>query len=226
MALLFSIFIRIKEKPLPTIKLEVKMKYLSVTPIIYALNRIVEGGVTHEHRTSSATSALLNNYFPGNKFLITPEQIQEITKRRPDYTVEKVLDERTALTHLYVEVKSIVADANYDDMLEQVATTVGAAMEYANIESVYVIIMKATKIGFYIFHLKSELDEVGVPNYLGIIPLNFSISLPMLYDVNYGEMNLIEQLRYITASPELVVDPHILQRMGVESSAHISHPHI
>jgi len=53
------------------------------------LNRIYEGN-THEHRTSSATSGLLHNYFTIDKFLITPEQTQIVSMRRPDYTIEKL----------------------------------------------------------------------------------------------------------------------------------------
>lgn len=202
------------------------MKYFNVTTIVYALNRIVEGGVTHEHRTSSATSALLQNYFDVKKFLITPEQIQEITRRIPDYCVEKVTDVKTAVVHLYVEVKSIVAIADYEEILTQVAQTVGAAMEFNETTSVYVIILKATKIGFYIYHLRSELDELDVPNFLGMVPLNYKMSLSMLSDINYGEMSIHDHMRYLFSNPNIITNALDLQRLGVENTPNLTHPHI
>ena len=202
------------------------MKYLTITPIVYALNRIVEGGVTHEHRTSSATSALLTHYFPVNKFLITPEQTQFITNKKPDYSIEKVLNIKKAVMHVYVEVKSIVSSAYYDAMLDQICTSVGASMEHTDVYSVYVIIMKATKIGFYIFHNLSELDEHDVPNYLGVIPLTFKMLPNMIGNVNYGEMSLIEHLRYITDNNHIPTDSNVLHMLGVEASRKITHPHI
>ena len=202
------------------------MKYWTLTPIVYALHRIVEGRVTHEHRTSSATSALLTHYFPVDKFLITPEQIQDITRKKPDYSIEKVLNIRRAVMHVYVEVKSIVASANFDDMVDQVCSSVGAAMEHTEVYSVYVIVMKGTKIGFYIFHNLSELDQENVPNYLGVMPLTFKMSPTMIGDINYQEMGLIDHLRYIMDNVELPTDPDVLRMLGVETSANIPHPHI
>ena len=66
------------------------MKYLSVPTITRALHRIFQGN-TNEHRTSSATSGLLHNYFSKDKYIITPEQIQ-YSQRIPDYTIEKLKD--------------------------------------------------------------------------------------------------------------------------------------
>lgn len=65
------------------------MKYFNITTITKALHRIYEGN-TNEYRTSSATSGLLHNYFAIDKFLITPEQTQIVSMRRPDYTIENL----------------------------------------------------------------------------------------------------------------------------------------
>ena len=65
------------------------MKYLSLNTINTALHRIYEGNVTHEHRTGTATSGLIQHYFPVRKFVTTPEQIQDGSNKRPDFTIEK-----------------------------------------------------------------------------------------------------------------------------------------
>ena len=57
------------------------MKYLWIKPIYAALHRIHNGGSTQEPRTGTATLSLLRNYYAGDKYEITAEQIQEISKR-------------------------------------------------------------------------------------------------------------------------------------------------
>lgn len=64
------------------------MKYLSLSTINKALHRIYEAN-TNEHRTGTAASGLLHHYFPIRKYIVTPEQIQEGSNRKPDITVEK-----------------------------------------------------------------------------------------------------------------------------------------
>ncbi len=56
------------------------MKYLSVRTITKALHRIY-GDNTQEHVTGTPASGLLQNYFPINKFITTPEQIQDISNK-------------------------------------------------------------------------------------------------------------------------------------------------
>lgn len=50
------------------------MKYFTLKPINAALKRIHNGDSRNEDITGSATSVLLNNYFPVNLFIITPEK--------------------------------------------------------------------------------------------------------------------------------------------------------
>lgn len=63
------------------------MKYLSVKTINTALHRIYEGDITHEHRTGTAASGLIQNYFPIERYITTPEQIQEGSNKRPDFSI-------------------------------------------------------------------------------------------------------------------------------------------
>lgn len=57
------------------------MKYLWIKPIYAALHRIHNGERTQEPRTGTATLSILRNYYAGDKYEITAEQIQEISKR-------------------------------------------------------------------------------------------------------------------------------------------------
>ena len=57
------------------------MKYFSIKNINAAISYIKEGSYTQEHVTSRAVSVLLVNYFPVNKYICTPEQIQDLLKK-------------------------------------------------------------------------------------------------------------------------------------------------
>lgn len=147
------------------------MKYLSVPTITAALHRIYEGGVTHEHRTGTATSGLLQHYFPLNKFITTPEQIQD-SKLKPDFSVERLDDKGNLVPHLFVEIKSLV-NSNFNNIMDQLSDAVLENLDDLSSNSTFVIAMKAGKIAFFMFHAYvSELDAHGISHYKGFIPLN------------------------------------------------------
>ena len=95
--------------------------YTLIPTIMAALHRITNGNITLEHRTSWATSGLLQNYYTISKYITTPEQhqVNNIGKfKKPDYAVE-TLDENNELYHvLYLEVKSLV-NSNFNSILDQ-----------------------------------------------------------------------------------------------------------
>lgn len=125
------------------------MKYFNITTITRALHRIYEGN-TNEHRTSSATSGLLHNYFPIDKFLITPEQTQIVSMKRPDYTIEK-LENGDFTFHLFVVVKSLI-NSNFSLIMDKLHDTILHAVDYTGgTFSVFVIAMKGSKIAFFYF---------------------------------------------------------------------------
>lgn len=59
------------------------MKYLSIEPLKAALMRVNQS--TQEHRTGTVASGLLNNYYPKESYIITPEQIQEISNKKTGF---------------------------------------------------------------------------------------------------------------------------------------------
>ncbi|RYX87337.1 hypothetical protein EON73_01590 [bacterium] len=57
------------------------MKYFNIQTLNKTIERIVDGNITQEHRTSTATLGLCRHYFPVEKFAITTQQIQAITNK-------------------------------------------------------------------------------------------------------------------------------------------------
>lgn len=201
------------------------MKYLSVPTITAALHRIYKGGVTHEHRTGTATSGLLQHYFPLKKYIITPEQIQDSNKR-PDFTVERLNNKGDLVSHVFVEIKSLV-NSNFDDIMDQLYDTVLENLDNIPSNSTFVIAMKAGKIAFFTFNAYiSELDDYGIEHYKGFRPLNldqcvfdFFEKNPDVPESDYWEFGN----QTVVTAPQ---DVGTLLRLGVESTSKIKHPHI
>ena len=201
------------------------MKYLSVPTIYKALHRIYEGN-TNEHRTSTATSGLLQHYFPvRDGFITTPEQIQVISNKKPDFTVERLVDKNEFVPHLFVEIKSLI-NSNFNDILDQLHDAVLSTVDLtAGNFSVYVIAMKGAKIAFFELHSYAcLLDEYGITNYKGFIPLGYCMAQSEYMSINEGA-TIIDYLNYI----KKIDVPHkieILRELGVESTNKIQYPHI
>ena len=207
------------------------MKYLSVRPIVRALHRIHDGDCTHEHRTGTATSGLLENYFPLNKnFITTPEQIQIISNKKPDFTVEKLLDDDRFMPHVFVEIKSLI-NSNFENIMDQLELTILHAVDSSGLGldgsfSVFVIAMKASKIAFLEYHSCVDILTNGnIPNYKGFVPLGYTIPAEVYFDVNY-RASVEDYIHHFLKVTDLPRDPHILIELGVESTSKIQHPHI
>lgn len=147
------------------------------------MHRIYEGN-TDEHRTGTATSGLVQNYFLLNKFITTPEQTQVIANKRPDFSIEKLVDDNL-VPHLFIEVKSLI-NSNFNNIMDQLYDTVLNTVdsEGGNF-SVYLIAMKGSKIAlFQFYYFVSLLDEYGVMNYKGFVPLNYQIPFEIYCSIN------------------------------------------
>ena len=200
------------------------MKYLNLATITVALHRIYEGN-TQEHRTGTPASGLIQNYFPIHKFITTPEQIQEGSNRRPDFTIESLNGNNKLVPHAFVEIKGLI-NSNFNNILDQLCDTILHTVDdHDGSFCVYIIAMKAGKIAFYEFYsCSSLLDDFNVPNYKGFIPLGQVIPYELYAKINRG-VEVIEYLRHITK----VNIPHTadtLRALGVESTERIGHPHI
>jgi len=149
------------------------MKYLSLKTIKVALHRVVDGEHTMEHRTSTVGNSLLANYFPLQKYTVTPEQEMPYSRKKPDFTVERLDNKDNLVYHAFAEMKSCDG-SNFTQIIDQVYDSI---MPYAEATggnfSVYVIAIKGVNIGFFqFFNSISLLDALNIPHYKGFIPLN------------------------------------------------------
>lgn len=130
------------------------MKYFNVQGINKSIELIKESDNTNEHVTSRATIAMINNYFKQeNDFYTTPEQIQPVSNKRPDYVIEKFITVTPYFKpHAFVEVKSLV-NSNIGAILDQLYDTVLYTIDLNDgTFSCFMIAMKGTKIAFYTYH--------------------------------------------------------------------------
>lgn len=202
------------------------MKYLSIPTITTALHRIYEGNITHEHRTGTATSGLIQNYFPLEWFITTPEQIQEYSNKRPDFSIEKLGNDGKLVPHVFVEIKSLI-NSNFQDIMDQIYDTVLATVGETESGSAFVIAMKAGKIAFFEFHTYVDLlDEYEIPNYKGFVPLNYVMPISEFLNAN-PDASLVD---YMELTNKAVVNVpqkvEVLKALGVESTSKIEYPHI
>lgn len=128
------------------------MKYINIPSLMKSITRILDPDYTQEHRTGSATLGLIRHYFD-NRFVVTAEQIQELSNRRPDFSIEKYMPLFDKLIpYCYVEIKSVV-NSNFGNIMYQLSDTLVAALDYSAYStanhSVFMIDMKGRKIAFY-----------------------------------------------------------------------------
>jgi hypothetical protein len=200
------------------------MKYLSVKTIEVALNRIVLGDNTFEHRTGTAANSLVTHYFPLSKFTCTPEQIQDLSNKKPDLSIERLCGENL-VPHCFVELKSVIR-SNFGDILDQLYDTILNTVDFQDdFFSTFVIAMKGTEIAFFQFYsYVSLLDEYNIVHYKGFIPLNQLISAYPYGDIN-DKHELIDDLKYISKYT-MATDSNKLSNLGVKSTHKIPFPHI
>lgn len=201
------------------------MKYLSIETINRSLKRIHEGGITHEHRTGTAANGLINHYFDYKKFTTTPEQIQPVSRKKPDFSIE-LLENGDFVPHVFVEIKSLI-NSNFEAAIDQVYDTVIHSLDSsAPGLSTFVIIMKGTKIAFFQFYsFVGLLEEYGISHYKGFIPLNQLIETSKLVAINDSE-GISDIMDYVGKYAHITTNKDKLLALGVEATSKITHPHI
>lgn len=209
-----------------------KYFYWSIGALNASIVRIREGNITQEHRTSSACLGLVRHYFPIDRYVVTPEQIQEFTNKKPDLSIEKYIENDSSfIPHCFVEVKSIIGksiNSIPDQLFETLFVAIDDFGSNTGNYSVFMLAMKGTKIAFYVYHsFASELDANGIINYKGFIPLNYLI--PEAEFLSYTGDTPVREWAYETYKNKLrdiVTDPKILSDLGALGTDKIDHPHI
>lgn len=198
------------------------MSYLNVKSIELALVRV--NNESPEHRTSTVTNGLLNYYFARDKFAITPEQKQG-SNRRPDLSLERV-ENNSLVYHAGIELKSHKGDS-FSKAANQLQEAITETIDSTNKYTVYAIIVKGKSIGFFVYYsYASLLDENGITNYEGFMPINFVIPFSALVALNNNAYNDLDYANYMSNFPLVPSDSITLTELGVRSNDDFKFPFI
>jgi hypothetical protein len=203
------------------------MKYIysSVKTIKVAMDRVLDGTSTMEHRTGTVGTSLSTHYFTLDKYTITPEQTQAFSNKRPDLSIERLDSNDNLVAHCFVEFKSLV-NSNFNNMVDQLYDTILPAVDWGSPTfSAFIIAIKGTQIAFFQFYSCIPLlDEYGIVHYKGFIPLNQLIPAYQYMDIN-DTHSLVDYLKYIKKY-SMLTNSDELVKLGVKSTEKIPFPHI
>lgn len=196
------------------------MIYLLVNGIRVALNRVNNNST--ENRTSTVTNGLLNHYFKSDRFTITPGVMQN-NRKRPDFLVERIEND-TLLHHVVVEDKSHTGYSFWkaaDQVIDTITETIDAQGNY----TIFVVLCKGIKIGFFVYHsYASLLDECGVLNYNGLVPLNYVVSLVSFNELSDPVNASSDYIAHRNSLSNIITNSIDLTTLGVETNEYFKFP--
>jgi hypothetical protein len=117
-----------------------------------------------EHHVSTWACTKLHEVFPqSGDWLITPEQRDRYSNKKPDFIVERAINRTNITTYLCMEIKKEAGD-RFEDTLDQLANSIEESIDSQQIFEVYAMAQAGLKIGFFEFHSDQDnLDEEEIP---------------------------------------------------------------
>lgn len=206
------------------------MKYFNIEALNRSIERIRDGSNTLEHRTGTAALGLARNYFLVDRFAITAEQIQESTRKRPDFAIEKFLPGKDFFPHCFIEVKSLV-NSNFYKIVDKLFYTLFITIDdYDSLTgnySVFMLGVKGTKIAFYTYNsFSSLLDDYGILNYKVFIPLNYMIPEENFLQINRRFALAETSYEFYKKNHNFETNSRILNELGALPTGFFKHPHV
>lgn len=155
----------------PSLALQTAIDRIKNPPIVF--NKKNEAVTTKfEHHVSTWACTKLHEVFPqSGDWLITPEQRDRYSNKKPDLIVERANNRTNITTYLCMELKKEAGD-RFEDALDQLANSIEESIDSQQIFEVYAVVQAGLKIGFFEFHSdQSNLDEEGIPHFRGFVSL-------------------------------------------------------
>lgn len=155
----------------PSLALQTAIDRIKNPPIVY--NKKNEAVTTKfEHHVSTWACTKLHEVFPqSGAWLITPEQRDRYSNKKPDFIVERAINRTDITTHLCMEIKKEAGD-RFEDALDQLANSIEESIDSEQIFEVYAVVQAGLKIGFFEFHSDQDnLDEEEIPHFRGFVSL-------------------------------------------------------
>jgi hypothetical protein len=132
----------------------------------------------YEHHVGTWATTMIVKHFV-DTYLITPEKRDSNTNKKPDITIEIVeydqdesgLSAITTKLHVVCEFKKVKGHV-FEKILKQMSDSIYQTADFTGDYEVFAIAQRGLDIGFFeYFNYKSMLDEEGIENFDGFVPI-------------------------------------------------------
>ena len=206
------------------------MKYLSIPNIVNALNGVAR--LNDQNSNNHLASQFVSHYFPAGRFTNTNMLGADHSSFTPVNLVDKLEGEISIPHAMVISISTAVQDfaQSVRDLVnsELFIEFINGMGEIGAQYTIHVIMIINTNIAFFEYlNYASLLEDSGIENYEGLIPLNKVMTVYQFKDINSGTSDS-DYLQYLLDknAARLNLSNYELVRMGVNNSVVIHHPHI